>query len=105
MRIALLAAVALVCLVPLAGSAENPARCEYLATQIAHFEGMSARAEELDNDVWQQRFDSHLSELKQRQKACPGHSDSEVAARQFRELAKLAAKGAARFFTLGMAPF
>jgi hypothetical protein len=105
MRIAFLAALALALLVPLAGSAENPARCQYIATQIKYFDDMAQRAESLGNDVWVQRFDQHLSELKQRQKACPGYSDSEVAARQFQELAKLAARGALRFFTLGMGPF
>lgn len=81
------------------------ARCEHIHLQIAHFEAQAERADQLGSDLWEERFRDHLADLKTQRKACPGFSDSEVAARQMRELLMLAARGAATFFTLGMAPF
>jgi hypothetical protein len=81
------------------------ARCEHIHLQIAHFEAQAERADQLGNDLWEDRFSDHLADLKSQRKACPGFSDSEVAARQMRELLKLAARGAVTFFTMGMAPF
>jgi hypothetical protein len=81
------------------------ARCENIHLQIAHFEAQAKRADELGNDVWKDRFGDHVADLKSQRKACPGFSDAEVAARQMRELLKLAARGAVTFFTMGMAPF
>ncbi|MDH3520949.1 MAG: hypothetical protein OEM49_10885 [Myxococcales bacterium] len=107
MRIKRLAALALLLLLlaPSGAAADEQARCRYYEVQIAHFETMSKRADALENDEWVDRLDTHLSSLKQSQKSCPGHSDSEVAARQMQELFKLAARGAVTFFTMGMVPF
>jgi hypothetical protein len=105
MRIALVLAVSLIVLAPAAGSANPKARCEHLNLQIAHFEAQMARADQLDSDLWADRFSDHLDDLKSQRKSCPGYSDSEIAAKQMRELFELAARGAISFFTMGMAPF
>ena len=105
MRIALILAAALLVLAPAASWANPKARCEYLNLQIAHFESQMARADQLGNDLWEDRFDNHLDELKNQRKSCPGYSDREIAAQQMRELFELAARGALKFFTMGMAPF
>ena len=52
----------------------------------------------------QLRFRDHLADLKDERKSCPGYSDAEIAAQQMRELMRLAAWGALKFFTMGMAP-
>ena len=105
MRIALVVAVALIALAPAAGWANPQARCQHIHLQIAHFEAQAERADQLGSDVWEGRFKDHLSDLKSQRKACPGFSDSEIAAQQMRELLKLAARGAITFFTMGMAPY
>jgi hypothetical protein len=81
------------------------ARCENIHLQIAHFEAQAERAEQSGNDLWEERFRDHLADLESQRKSCPGFSDSEVAARQMRELLELAARGALTFFTFGMAPY
>ena len=102
MRIALVVAVALIALAPAAGRANSQARCAFLHMQIAHVEAPEARADQLNNDLWKERFHKHLAYLKTQRKECPGWSDSEIAAQQMRELLKLAARGALTFFTMGM---
>lgn len=105
MRIALVVAVALIALAPVAGWANPQARCQHIHLQIAHFEAQAERADQLGSDLWEDRFKDHLADLKSQRKACPGFSDSEIAAQQMRELLKLAARGAITFFTMGMAPY
>lgn len=80
------------------------ARCESIHLQIAHFEAQAKRADQLGSDLWEDRFRDHLAELKDERKSCPGYSDAEIAAQQMRELMKLAAWGALKFFTMGLAP-
>jgi hypothetical protein len=102
MRTALAVLLLATSLAPLAARAES-SECRHLNTQISFFEGRMARADELDNGVWQDRFDEPLDELVDRRKQrCPGYSDSEIAAQQMQQLLKLAARGAVTFFTMGM---
>ena len=53
--------------------AVGSAECRYLTTQIDHFEGRLERAEQLDNDVWQERIATHVARLSERRREqCPG---------------------------------
>ena len=89
-------------LTPAVGFAENPSECRYLNTQIAFFEARASKADDLDNEVWEDRMQTQIEGLKeQRSKRCPGYSPSEEAMRAFTELMKIGAKGAATFFTMG----
>ena len=89
-------------LTPAVGLAENPSACRYLDTQIAFFESRAAKADDLDNELWEARMREQIAGLKeQRSKRCPGYSPSEEAMRAFTDLMKIAAKGAATFFTMG----
>ena len=102
MRHVLVLIFALVLLTPLAAPAGNESECRYLSEKIAFFEGRAARAAELDNDVWEDRFESHLGELKDRRsRACPGFGAGEQAQQAFMELVKLGARAALTYFTLG----
>jgi hypothetical protein len=104
MRIVFVTAMVALLLAPSIGWATSPGRCQQLNHRIAHFEAMESRADQLDNDLWADRFHDHLATLKSERKSCPGYSDSEIAAAQMRELLKLAARGAITFFTMGMGP-
>jgi hypothetical protein len=104
MRIAFAIALVALLLAPGISWATSPGRCRQLNHRIAHFEAMEARADQLGNDLWEDRFHDHLAALKSERKSCPGYSDSEVAAAQMRELLRLAARGAITFFTMGMGP-
>jgi hypothetical protein len=73
-----------------AGSAE----CRYLTSL--------ERAEQLDNEVWQERIASHVERLSERRREqCPGYGDGDAARAAFTELVDLAARGALSFFTMG----
>jgi hypothetical protein len=104
MRIALVLAVAALLAAPAAAYdlAQGTAECQRLNFQISHFESMAARAGQLDNALWEQRFDDHVDLLKQRRsQVCPGYSANDELMRQITELLKLAGQGALTFFTLG----
>jgi len=91
-------------LVPAAATAQaaGSAECRYLTTQITHFEGRLERAEQLDNEVWQERMGSHIERLSERRREqCPGYGDGDAARAAFTELVDLAARGALSFFTMG----
>ena len=93
---------ALTLLTPLAASAGSESECRYLSQQIAFFEARSARAAELDHDVWEGRFESHLGELQDRRsRSCPGFGADEQAQRAFMELVKIGARAALSYFTMG----
>lgn len=92
----------LVLLTPLAAPAGNEAECRYLSQRIAFFEGRVARASDLDHEVWQERFESHLDELSDRRsQSCPGFDTDERAQQAFMDLVKLGAQVALSYFTMG----
>jgi hypothetical protein len=115
----LLPAVALALLAPGAASAQmlsaedaedpafakvnaHPAECSRLRRQIDHFSNMHARAAALDNDLWQARTKEHVQLLRGMQAArCPGDVPVDTTAEAFKQLLKLAAKGAVTYFTMG----
>ena len=91
-------------LVPATASAQavGAAECRYLTTQISLFENRLERAEELDNELWQQRLSDHIDRLSERRRQqCPGYGDGDAAREAFAQLIDLAARGALTFFTLG----
>ena len=80
----------------------NPIECQRLNHRIGHFEAMMSRAEQSESELWADRFDDHLDELKDRRSnICPGYSAAEQAAAQWRELIKLGAQAALTYFTAG----
>jgi hypothetical protein len=90
-------------LAPTAARAGGSGECRYLSQKIDHFERLEERARTLENDLWVDRIQDHLDQLRERRsQSCPGYSDSDVAARQMQQLLKFAAKGAVTFFTMGM---
>lgn len=106
-------ALALLLLVPAAARAQNdfarplghPAECARLHRQIAHFEGMAARAEALDSELWQERTEQQVSLLRERQKQrCPGDVPDDGAKQAFlafMSMLKLAGQAALTYFTFG----
>ena len=121
-RLALLT-LALVCLVPIAGAqsltseeaqellaqrqvSAHPAECSRLRRQIDHFTLMLERADALENEMWVERMQGQIETLRGIQAArCPNDVPVDHAAEAFMELLKLAAKGAAAYFTFGAAGF
>ena len=88
-----------------AGGRQGSSECRDLTTQVDFFAARLERAEELGNELWQERLGRHLAELRERRSTrCPEYSDSAQAMKQLEELLALAAKGAATFFTMGMYP-
>ena len=66
---------------------------------------MAARAEALDNELWQERTERQVSLLRERQKQrCPGDvpdNGAKEAMLAFMNLLKLAGKAALTYFTFG----
>lgn len=84
----------------------HPAECSRLRRQIDHVEGMRARADALDNPMWEQRMAEQVNVLRGMQAArCPNDVPVDHAGQAFMEFLKLAARGAAAYFTFGMAGF
>ena len=84
----------------------HPAECSRLRRQIDHVAGMQARAEQLGNAHWAGRVGEHANLLRGVQAArCPNDVPVDEASEAFVQLLKLAAKGAATYFTFGMAGF
>ena len=82
---------------------QGSAECRHLTTQIDFFALRLGRAQELDNQLWQDRLKTHLDQLiQERASKCEGYSDSDQAWEALDKLIQLAAKGAVTFFTLGM---
>jgi len=93
---------ALVLLVPLTATASNESECRYLSQQIAFFEMRADRADELGQDTWEERFESHVEELSERRsRKCPGFGADEQAQQAFMSLLKLGAQAALTYFTMG----
>ncbi len=107
MRIFFVVASLALCLAaPSVASAESVLaganECRRLTQQIDHFETMYSRAEDLDNELWQERIDDHLDILrKRRAENCPGYGPEEQMAQQFQTLLKLAGQAALSYFTFG----
>ena len=87
-------------------AAADPSDCGRLMHRINHFEGMIGRAEALDRDDWADKTQRHVDILEtQLADRCPAYSardEQQEAARQMALLLKMAAKAAAKFFTMGM---
>lgn len=84
----------------------HPAEWSRLRRQIDHVLGMQARAEQLGNDHWAARVGEQANLLRGVQAArCPNDVPVDEASEAFVQLLKIAAKGAATYFTFGMAGF
>ena len=84
----------------------HPAECARLSRQIDHYAMMTARAEALENEMWEERMENHLELLKGMQAArCPDDVPIDSGAEAFKYLVKLAAKAALTYFTFGAAGF
>jgi hypothetical protein len=88
---------------PLGAQAAGPAECARLRRQIAHFQGMTDRAEALENEMWTERMGQHLAQLKGRQaNRCPDDVPTDDStARAFMQLMRLAGSAALTYFTFG----
>jgi hypothetical protein len=97
------AALAAGVLAPLAAQAAGPAECARLRRQIAHFQGMTDRAEALGEPMWTERMGQHLALLKGRQKnRCPHDVPTDDStARAFMQLLRVAGEAAVSYFTFG----
>lgn len=88
------------------GRNAHPAECSRLRRQIDHFSGMQSRAHQLGNDLWERRIGDQVNLLRGIQAArCPNDVPVDAAGEAFMEFLKFAAKGAAAYFTFGMAGF
>ena len=97
-------ALGLALLLPAAADArpQGSAECRHLTTQIDFFAIRLGRAQELGNELWEERLESHLEALVDKRAArCEGYSDTDQAWEALERLVELAAKGAVTFFTLG----
>jgi len=93
-------------LLAMRGTNAHPAECSRLRRQIDHVYGMQARAKQLGNDHWESRTADHANLLRGVQAArCPNDVPVDEVSEAIVELLKLAAKGAATYFTFGMAGF
>ncbi len=90
-------------LAPLGAQAAGPAECNRLRRQIAHFQGMTDRAEALENEMWTERMGQHLAQLKGRQAdRCPHDVPTDDStARAFMQLLRIAGSAALTYFTFG----
>ena len=106
MKILLAIAVGCVLLAPIPAAALNPGECANLLKRIHHFKSMEDRAGELGNDMWAGRMQYHTDLLRERYDArCDGFAEDDRLIRQaiadFAYVLKVAAKAAAKFFTMG----
>jgi hypothetical protein len=106
MKILLAIAVGWVLLAPISASALNPGECARLLKQIHHYKGMEDRAAQLGNEMWEDRMREHTDLLRERYDArCEGFAEDDRPLRQavadFARVLRIAAEGAAKFFTMG----
>jgi hypothetical protein len=105
MRLALVVALCLALLVPAAASAAKqhaPGTCMRIANQLVHFDAMKQRAAELENEMWVQRFEAHLTRLEgDFAEKCPAQAAEQQSLQQLAALLKTAGRAALTFFTLG----
>ncbi len=96
-------AIALCAVVFAPGAAlAGPMECQAMTRSIGHFEGQLAKAQELDNEMWAEKTAEHLEILRNKRAAtCPQWSPNAQAQRAAIELMRLAAKAAAKYFTMG----
>ena len=103
MRVILLAACLLLC--ASAVSAAEPPQCKRLTQQQAHYQTLRDRAHAADNALWENRLDTQIKYLRAQRRSigCPdAQAAFEAMLKQMRELIKLAAEGAATFFSGGV---
>ena len=104
MRLA--AIVIILCLVgPPAFAKSEPRRreCSRLTSQIARYEGDVKLAQERGNELWENATREHIDRLSERRVSlCPQFAkDKGKAMREFARLIKVAARTAAKYFTMG----
>ena len=104
MRLA--AIVIILCLVgPSAFAKSEPQRreCHRLTSQIARYEGDVKLAQERGNELWENATKQQIDRLSERRVSrCPQYAeDKGRAMREFARLIKVAAKAAAKYFTMG----
>jgi hypothetical protein len=99
----LAAALVAVLLLAPAGALAGPAECARLRRQIDHFQGMTDRAEALDNEMWSQRMGQQVALLRARQAdRCPNDVPTDDStARAFMQLLRIAGQAALTYFTMG----
>lgn len=103
MRLAVaVAAVAAALLLPIAAAA-NPARCQQLDRQIQHYQGMVERAQDLDNEMWEQRTQRQVALLmgQRAQLGCPVPVEDAAFHQAFVQLLTIAGQAALTYFTFG----
>ena len=84
----------------------HPAECSRLRRQVDHYIGMQRRAVALDDEMWEDRVGHHIQMLRAVQAArCPQDLPVDTTAEAFKELLRLATKGALTYFTFGAAGF
>ena len=84
----------------------HPAECARLQRQIAHFQGMEARAKALDHEMYEEGLRQQKDLLRGLQAArCPNDVPVDTTAEALKQLLALAAKGALTYFTFGAAGF
>jgi hypothetical protein len=105
MRFALVAAMCLALWVPgaaLAAKPRNPGTCMRIAHQLVHYDTMRQRAAELENELWVERFETHISDLEDHfAEKCPEQAAEQQSMQQLAALLKTAGRAALSFFTLG----
>ena len=106
MKILLAIAVGWVLLAPISAAALNPGECAQLLKQIHHYKGMEDRAAQLKNEMWADRMQHHTDLLRERYDArCDGFAEDDRPVRQaiadFARVLRIAAEGAAKYFTAG----
>ena len=84
----------------------HPAECARLNRQIDQYTLMLERAQALGNEMWTVRMQEQLDLLLGMQASrCPNDVPIDHAAEAFMAMLKLAAKGAAAYFTFGAGGF
>ena len=104
MRLA--AIVIILCLVGSPAFAKSESRrgeCNRLTNQIARYEGDVKLAQERGNELWEDATRAQIDRLSERRvNRCPQYAeDKGKAMREFKRLIKVAAKAAAKYFTMG----
>ncbi len=85
-----------------AAVAGSPAECARYKRQIDQYQGMVQRAEDLDNQMWQDRTQDHVDKLRALQRErCPEDVPVNTTLLAFEKMLKLAAKAAVTYFTFG----
>ena len=104
MRLAVI--VIILCLVgpPAFAKPESRRReCHRLTSQIDRYEGDVKLAQERGNELWENATKEHIERLSERRVSrCPQFAkDKGRAMREFARLIKVAARAAAKYFTMG----